>query len=1468
MKKLSKFAIVTLIIFLLILAASGFAVKPIYNRLAGAVDAMTSKVCKIITDNTGLYLTYDSFSPSILSSFKLKKIALKDEEGNEIAGIKKIRVNYRLKELFAGNYEEFVRSVSVDGVVFDITKALEVINNFEFPQDENKESTVDINQIISFIPADISIKNVHAFYDDKSVRAEAMVKNLNVTNSKRKQCIEFQLKSNASAFLKDARMNISGNLGCSGTIYDGIEGSTLNLKLTEWTNGTYKLNRINLLATYKDNKLEAHTIQAVNPFYANGEIDFNTMDITCGIKTENLNVLSMVQDISGKNSLSFLKNIRPTITADAHFNPNTMELTYTSGGKIFVGDKLFPGSVNVGYNLSGNDKRIKVKSLYAKGPNCDLYSNLDFTFATLQLGGQINLEQYTLPNGKQISTEVFIEPLPKGFTLFTPQVSAGEKSLTALQAKIIPEKDSIDFEMEVSDYSFADSGVPGVVKIDGSYLTTSNYAQISVSMVSLSVGSIMEIVQQLVPQDIAENVDGVKNFSKPYLFSGDVYVSSDLKSVSYNVPYLIVANIENENQYLFASANGNEQSVQINRFDLIFGKYALGLEASFDINPDTHDGYFMVDLLFSQIPYHVAGTIMQDRINVTGDYGINAEVRLGKKNNVAGELYIDNLPIVFEQFSYLLSMDSFFEYDPEKGPDVKVSRMEIKENKKGLAEEPKLLLTGSGTKYGATIDSISYTDSISAMYGYASLTYNFNKEIFNNAELSVFLKNQLSEEQITLNALVSNPNGVEFSSADILDSLYVNTNIDIHHLSLNRYLTVQNDDNEVTASISVTGTVAHPYALIDITKASMLFGNDVIQASGAFFLEDRILSVDRLKVRYAGMNIDNFGGSLAVDKIDGKFTAVVSTVGQVSQLIMPISINIYDAYIPEGRFLPESFMVTLSSEQISGELIKKKVGFDITAAYSKDIISLFSSDNLGLVGTFIPSTGELFGSVNSEDIMSLNLEGKIKQNSVNIKMSNININLGHMLSYFRLDEYMTVESGILKGSLVLGGSFDSPEFRGALSVTSPKVYLPTVLPDALYTDKLLIAAANNEITLREDTYYIKKQPCFTFAAKIILDKWIVDSIEAKLTTIKGEYIPLKLKTDFVNVSGEIAGNIIMTYSDFTWDIGGNLFGEKVNIVSNLSDVTGAAKNMSNNEASNPKMQPRNQTYIRTDINVVLGTHVMLNFNPLLRCVFAPDTKIGLRIDTLSEDYQIVGALNIKTGDVSYLNRNFYIKEGNIKFNSSDLTNPIVNLRAETRERDDSGKNVTIILSAENQYLQDLSPKFSAIPAKSEMEILSILGSIVTADADKVSDILISSADYAFQSTVVRGIENKLRDVMNFDIFSIRTNVIQNTLNMGTSGELSKEDLTIGNFLDNSTVYIGKYLGSSLYVDAMFNFSLENGNVVDPTKANGLLFQPEFGLELELPIANIRWNMAPDLKALMAGQYVPSNSLSLSWNFQF
>lgn len=1447
------------------------------------VNQYTNELNTMLYDKAGITVSYESISPSIISGFKIENILCLNKKNETVVSIKKLNVDYSLLKAIKGDYANIVSSASLDGVTVDIGLIVDIAieaseNNENTSQalaeqisvvQNESEYTFDFVPIAQFIPQVTRIKDLYLIYNNEYIVSNYYINYLSVTNFKRRHNMNVEFQGKMHLIVKENNLNVDGDVFLAGTVTDSLEDSMAQVVLTDFDVYGYKISKQTILATYKDFVVDGHSIQTINPLYVYGGYNFKEMTSHFGFKTENL-APTTVFSTSNKELEEMVKDFRLSVNADGLYKVNENELTFSSDGSVYVPPRFVPEGINVNYDLFGDLNYLHINYLNAYGPLCDVQTHLDFIYSGLKLDGELNVLRFSLPNGNVISSKIFFDNLYRGFSIFAPKVYVGSKVLTGMQAKIIPSNDSIDFDFEITDFPEAEEGEnqmeKGVISIDGSYLQQSNYVQTNVSLNTLSIKSVLEYVQQIVPSSMYDTFEGIKDFAEPYVFTGDVYLSSDLSSVSYNVPYVIVANTQQDNQYLFISVDGNEQTVQLNRFDVILGAFAANLTGSLDIDPVTSDLFFMLDTVVASIPYHINGTFSNDTLEVAGDYGITANVEF-QKNMVLGNFRMDNLPVISDAFSLIVSADTSFSYTADDGPQVFVEKLEIEKSDITSSINPKFSLSGNGTKYGAQLSSITYSDRFSTLDGSADIRVDMKDGIVNSASINLKMLNPQANEVVLFDVTASNPDGLPLNSKTLMENVYINSNLDFNNFGLSRFTSVKNSNNSLTGSVSLTGTLEHPYASVSIDKLSFLMGNSFINSKGNILLEDKQLSVSNFSISYPTWGISDFSGEVALDKFDGEFNALFFLGGISKDFEIPIKLQIYDSFYTQDQFIPDVFTVTLSIGEISGSMIKKPVSFEISANYSPDFISIFSSDNIGLVGTFIPETGEIFGSVDSDGIVAFDIGGIFDVNQMNVDLSNIRIDLKQLLSYFTFDDLIRFDNGVIEGNVKMAGNFDTPEFIGRLDIVSPKFYVPIVFKNAVSTDKISVIAMNNEITLENSTYAIKNSQKFKMDGHIVLNKWSPDTITLNLVTLKNQAIPVNFKNSFSNISGEISCNVNLLYDNNVWNVGGKIGGENIDVIFDAEKFASSSSSSSAEEVD-VKVQQESSLSLLTDLNITLGTHVMLNFKPFLRCILAPNTNVSLKLDTDAGSYIVDGEVKIKSGDISYLQRSFYIKEGNIKFNTDNIANPMITLRAETREKDNKNQQVKIIMSVENQYLQDINPKFTSIPAKSETEIMTLLGQVVLADSESIGEILVSVGEYYIQSKFMGDVENKLRDFLNFDIFSVKTNFLQNTINLSTSKNLQKENISIGNFLDNTTVYIGKYLGSSLYVDAMLNLSLEDGNVNDITAAGGLLFKPEIGLELELPIANIRWSMAPDINALMNNQYVPSTSVSLSWKFSF
>ena len=114
------------------------------------------------------------------------------------------------------------------------------------------------------------------------------------------------------------------------------------------------------------------------------------------------------------------------------------------------------------------------------------------------------------------------------------------------------------------------------------------------------------------------------------------------------------------------------------------------------------------------------------------------------------------------------------------------------------------------------------------------------------------------------------------------------------------------------------------------------------------------------------------------------------------------------------------------------------------------------------------------------------------------------------------------------------------------------------------------------------------------------------------------------------------------------------------------------------------------------------------------------------------------------------------------------------------------------------------------------EIVAILGGNIFAQSAEgevnFSSALLSTSDILTQFGVIREFEDNVRNALNLDLFSIRTQIFQNIVasaidetapvrnEQGTTAQDSFPSL--GSYLNNTSVFMGRYLGNELFLEML------------------------------------------------------------------
>jgi len=522
--------------------------------------------------------------------------------------------------------------------------------------------------------------------------------------------------------------------------------------------------------------------------------------------------------------------------------------------------------------------------------------------------------------------------------------------------------------------------------------------------------------------------------------------------------------------------------------------------------------------------------------------------------------------------------------------------------------------------------------------------------------------------------------------------------------------------------------------------------------------------------------------------------------------------------------------------------------------------------------------GELYARVEGDFPITFIAGGNIKEKEMDILLTSIK---GDVLTFKRFipEDIIKVESGLLSGRIHIGGPFVDPDFSGSLKLEKIHVGLDNYLKNPITVDSLTINADQNMFTLKDG-----RIRCGNAEARLDIDveleQWSLASLLLNFKTLGGKTIAGDIKLPFASISAGIGGNLAVELTPEDISVTGSVSTE--NAIFSLTDVTAIGSDSSDSNDSSDSDEdktPSKKMNVIVDLDFMLGPKTEIYYpdknNPMVRGLVSAQTPIHIGLDTYSETFSLTGGLALKGGEISFLGRSFYLREGrlDLKENESDV-NPEISFRAELRERDADGSPIKIILSADKQKLKNLNPRLTSEPNRSEDELRNLLGSALFSIGDLGTETFTASEllgqvaaggiDFLIQNSLFRQLENRLREFFHFDIFSFRTPFFQQALLQVFKNETGNIDPS--NFLDNTTVYIGKYIGTDLYLDAMFRLVYAQGSSLDGTRGR-LVLQPEIGLELPSPFATIRWSIAPDITSVK-NLWVPNASISLSWKFSF
>ncbi len=459
---------------------------------------------------------------------------------------------------------------------------------------------------------------------------------------------------------------------------------------------------------------------------------------------------------------------------------------------------------------------------------------------------------------------------------------------------------------------------------------------------------------------------------------------------------------------------------------------------------------------------------------------------------------------------------------------------------------------------------------------------------------------------------------------------------------------------------------------------------------------------------------------------------------------------------------------------------------------------------------------------------------------------------------FRIDE------GFVQGSLTMEGPLQDPSFTGLLIVDSGKAHLD-IVPEDLGPFRGSLSFKEKTVTLTPVTL-ITRGGTVQVGGTFELEKYELASASVWVDTGPTGGVRIDANFNGVLVDGIGKGRVVIDVENEEVRISGKV------VASNTKITLGEFITEQTSSATQD---------IRLSVDLTIETGKLVEFVwptenfPIIRTYAALGQLLQIQLNTQNGFFLVRGNIGIRGGQVYYFDRVFYLREGRIVFNErGDRFDPVISARAEIRENTQTGL-VRIYLIADNTRLSQFSPRFESDPSLSQLEIFTLLGgtgnilAYGTQEAVNLSSALLLSGDLFLQSEIIRAFERDMRNRFNLDLFSVRTQIFQNVL---TEVLIPQESIpvnqtvpSLGRYLDKSSVFLGKYIGSDLFLEYLIQLRAEDPLTSNIRRFGGIGIESEVVFEWKTPFFTLEWSLRPkSLEEL----FIRDNTLSFRWRYSY
>ena len=1478
-----------ILIFFGLIGSSVVGMMPLQAALGHGMKHIRDNFIQKMEDISGLEISYSSIRPVLLNSFDVRDLKFEKEE-KQLFTVSRIRIKYSILELLLGK-KTFIHTVIIENPILEIDaqKDKDTLNLLSslFKRKKEKSSDsgaeIDMRSLSDLLPvnADYQIQNGYFLFVDegKEYRIEGM--NMLLKEEDSDIFLDGHFSSTykfASPFEKYFIFKTDVNI--EGICSSDFESAKADVNIfnaeclqqnivrkntsffkppavrTEKQELLFSVNPFSVKLAYEDhlfsatgNESEAPINYLVKLNAQTGAVsaEFNFNDYMFGesvIFSDYLDNLAhlLLLKVEGfasfryenKKSFVYNANIKSGDTDRAKTNPLTDAFLLNAYGRedsVRVRDLLISSSVNA---RKTNLFQGKVE-----------FSG-DINFDNLRVNGDLGFDHFSLSGNDSITADFEILTRRNEIQMYSETIIVAQTQINDFDLILIPSRNDIAAVFSCSAEN------EGVIAMDALYDKNQKQLEASLSLKKLSLYEITEYISPFSDFIALPSVSG-RNLKKSFI-DADIFVQTDTDNIVYNAPNITLTFADKTGRF---AVSGTDKRLTLSEGVLTFDK-ENELFISSNINfSDPKDLFFDLNAGFKDLTWNVEGQILDRSTLIVRDpNGLNIYGNTSSTGELSGYIEGRDYPLLINSKTFYVNLYGALRYVSADFWNFDITRFAISDpNAGGTGEVFKI--SGSADQDGASFREIVYGDSVGLLAGSADFRWD----------------SDFSYVQFTANITDGREIGEHYFIDGSVKGKNVDINASVSDLHLNRYVKNINP-LLLSADMKLSWNSIDSFeADIDVKSLRTRINEETLFASVNVNLNNDELRISNLRMDAAG--IKGTMPEFKVNRSEGFARARADISGKAAEKNVESRIDIdfnfmqVDSWTEIARVL-DDFSGTLAFVNVRfGEKTADDIVFKFAGNRGAFSVHGGIRDMLRLE---MESDGTFYAGLSSPFPIQGTVIGEYSKGTINADCGNFFLDLSSLYSLFSRTDDFDITGGYIRGNMKFRGPVLNPEMHGTGTASSMRFRVPGYISEDLCPTPFTVAAEGYEMTFGPVVTAVGSGGG-SISGWLFFENWRPVKIGLDVKVPQESPIPYDFNITGFLAEGKASGNVAVNVDNinFLIEIDGTIFTNNTDLGINMDDLgsgSGGGHNM-----------------YSTSIDLTITTGSIVEFkwpanNPIIRASPETGTVIAISSDTLTGQFSINSDVKIRSGELFYVNRNFFIRQGSIIFKETESNfNPMFSVRADIRDRVDAGP-VVISMIVDNQPLLKFNPRFESSPSLTQLEIYSILGQnfgvaqgeensdqanrfLLTSTTDVLTH-LIGTSDVLSQFVFFRQFERQVRDTLRLDMFSVRTRFLQNLAVSGTTGfgqtPVDRSN-RVGNYFDNTSVFIGKYIGKHMFISGMLTARYdENSNFL-----GGVRIEPDIGIELDSPFVNIRWDFFPYNPQ---NWWVTDHSITLSWSMSF